>query len=95
MDSDDEDFVPESLRGFLQAAEDKLNSDLDDVMNFEGSNDGIEPHVPKAVPDPKHAGFDEHDDDDDDDDEFFHRILAKEKDEELKTNLLSAPNIAL
>ena len=34
-DEDNEDFVPESLRGFLQAAEDKLNSDIDDVLNFD------------------------------------------------------------
>ena len=90
---DEEDYVPESLRGFFEAADKQLQEDLDDVMKFDYSK-------PKDVPG-VNALLDEDDDEalsDDPDtemltnmadgNEIFYDILAKEEDEALKRDLM-------
>ena len=48
FDDDDEDYVPESLRNFLEDANNQLEKDLDDIMHFEKHDtDYMEPCEPK------------------------------------------------
>jgi hypothetical protein len=90
-DEDEEDYVPESLRGFLEDADKKLQDDLDDVMNFDYG-------IPKKVPHPDAFSnetnfFNKNNDNDEDGEtqetnEIFYKILDKERDSALKADLM-------
>lgn len=63
LDDDDDSFIPESLKGFLEAADAKLQADLDDVLKSDSKS---KPSVRKDDGDAALAVL-LHDDNDDDD----------------------------
>ena len=79
---EDDDFVPEGLKNFLAEAEKNLLQHKEDVLNFDSV---VQPCVPKAVPNPNAVLSD-----DEDDEAFFAQILENERDEQLKSDLLSS-----
>jgi hypothetical protein len=87
-DDDDDSFIPDSLKGFLEAADKKLQADLDDVLASD--------YKPKNVPNvnANANAFDDHDDDHDDEgtNAIFMDMLKAEQDESLKRSLMRSRN---
>ena len=76
---DDDDFIPDSLKGFLAEADKALQEHTEEVLNAGSSA------RKKKLPKPQ----DQIDEDGEEDDEFFEGILKGEGDKDLASDLLS------
>ena len=89
-DDDDDSYVPESLRNFLNEADKKLDSDLADLLAPIRSDEKGSVHKESDIPDVTDPNFEYDQDDDQEDNTIFMSILQQETDDDMKKQLMGA-----